>query len=180
MSEEFVSRIISLRADIDNESAGDVIDKILFINELDSEIPVDERLPIHLHIQSGGGCCADGYALVDIIETSETPIYTYCDGYVDSTATDIYLAGDKRYVYPHSTFLFHATKMAITESQHLSKLMSSVDYAKHINEFGKQMLRDKTKFDEDIIELIYGGAEDFTFYAEEALNCGIATDMICK
>ena len=55
-----------------------------------------------------------------------------------------------------------------------------MDYIERINEFGKQTLREKTMFDEDMIENMYTSTDDFTFYAEDAINHGIATDMICK
>ena len=47
------------------------------------------------------------WALIDIIENSKTPIYTYCTGYAMSAGFNIFLAGHKRYATKHATFLYH-------------------------------------------------------------------------
>ena len=47
------------------------------------------------------------WGLIDVIQNSKTPVYTYCTGYAMSAAFKIFLAGHKRYCYKHSTFMYH-------------------------------------------------------------------------
>ena len=47
------------------------------------------------------------FNVVDIIERSPTPIYTYIDGYAASAATLISIAGHKRFMGKHSLMLLH-------------------------------------------------------------------------
>tara|TARA_B100001094_G_scaffold305886_1_gene336116 strand:- start:8043 stop:8663 length:621 start_codon:yes stop_codon:yes gene_type:complete len=70
------------------------------------ELSTDSN-PIHLHIQSLGGELMPTFNVVDIIERSPTPIYTYIDGYAASAATLISIAGHKRFMGKHSLMLLH-------------------------------------------------------------------------
>ena len=47
------------------------------------------------------------FNVVDVIERSPTPIYTYIDGYAASAATLISIAGHKRFMGKHSLMLLH-------------------------------------------------------------------------
>lgn len=104
-------RIIYLSSDVSNSSISDVSEKILSYNEQDRKgMDTYKKYvikPIHLYIQSFGGSVYDMWALIDIIESSETPIITYCAGYCMSAAADIFLAGHYRYMYKHAYIMIH-------------------------------------------------------------------------
>ena len=64
--------------------------------------------PIKLFISSAGG---DDYAmweLIDLIGFINSPVDTYAIGLCASAAAALYLAGRKRYAFPHSYFMIHA------------------------------------------------------------------------
>ena len=91
---------IFLADNIDNESAGKLMWDILYLiredKEQDKKILCYNREPIKLYINSYGGSIDDMWGLIDIILASKTPIYTYCLGYAQSAAFNIFLAGHKK------------------------------------------------------------------------------------
>ena len=167
-----IDKILCLRGDIDTTTTGKIMDSIIAINEDDEDLE-----PIHLYIQSDGGVAMDGYSLVDIIMTSKVPVYTYCNSYVSSSALDIYLAGVKRFVYPHSRFLIHGIKSSF-DNINLPNIKSSLTNIETREQFGKDMLLSRTKFTEEEINFMYDEKVDKWLGYEEALKYGIATDLI--
>jgi ATP-dependent Clp protease protease subunit len=99
-------RIITLNSTIDSKNISSINYRILCINDDDKYID-GIREPIRLHISSYGGTTYDMNSLIDIIETSKTPIYTYCDGYCMSAAAVIFVCGHKRFIYNNSVIMFH-------------------------------------------------------------------------
>lgn len=49
----------------------------------------------------------DMWMLIDTILSSKIPVHTYCNGYAMSAAFQIFLAGHKRFVGKHATFMYH-------------------------------------------------------------------------
>ena len=104
-------RNILLSEDITASSVKNIIEKIIDINSDDDDKEEDyknfERKPIKLFINSFGGSCYDGLALIDIIKQSKTPVHTISIGSSMSMGLWIYLAGHKRYVGEHATLMWH-------------------------------------------------------------------------
>ena len=70
-------------------------------------IPIEDRRPIRLYINSPGGDVTEGFALVSAIELSKTPIWTINMGEWCSMAFLIGITGHKRLSLPNMTFLMH-------------------------------------------------------------------------
>lgn len=105
--EDNLDRRIYLNAEI-NESAVDVIVyQIMRCNRLDRDIDIEDREPIRLYINSPGGSVIDGFSLIDCIKLSKTPVYTINLGMCFSMALLVFMAGHKRFSFPHSEFLLH-------------------------------------------------------------------------
>ena len=165
-------RILSLRGDVEISTVGRIMDEIIAINEEDNK-----EEPIHLYIQSDGGVAMDAYSLVDLMLTSEIPIYTYCNSYVSSSALDIYLCGQKRFVYPHSRFLIHGVKSSFDNAT-LPGIKSNLENIETIEMFGKDMLIARTNLTSNQIEKLYSKNRDIWVGYDDALKYGIATDFI--
>ena len=93
--------------DYDMSMATQLVDNILAFNREDRDIPVTERKPIRLYINSPGGDITDGFAVVSAIKLSKTPIYTVNIGRWASMAFLIGITGHKRFSLPNMTFLMH-------------------------------------------------------------------------
>jgi len=89
---------------------------ILQINAEDRGIPVEDRQPILIYIISEGGDVDSGFELIDVIECSETPVYTINIGYQYSMGFLIGLAGHKRYATKNAKFLMHDGSKVIWDS----------------------------------------------------------------
>ena len=99
-----LSRIITV-SDIDPITINGVIQDIYEINTEDAKRQIVE--PIKLIINSLGGEVYSGLALVDVIDSSQTPIHTICHGSAMSMALIIYAAGHHRLASKYATFMYH-------------------------------------------------------------------------
>lgn len=177
-----LNRILSLRGEIEADKVGPIIDQILLINKEDEDAGLVEesaeyRQPIHLHIQSGGGDVLDSFALADVMITSYTPIYTYCDGYVESAAMNVYLAGSKRFVYPHSRFLIHNMRTTL-ENKTNSNIHEYVEYLNDLELYEIDFLRRGTKISHSEITNIIQHNIEYLFGSAKAIELGVATQDI--
>ena len=84
---------------------------IRFWNLVDTEsgTSLSEREPIKLYINSIGGSLDAAITIMNSIQISKTPVYTFNIGSVHKESFLIYMAGHKRYTYIDSTFMFTDT-----------------------------------------------------------------------
>ena len=72
---------------------GDAIEHIIRIyNIIDKNIPIEERKPIKLFINSGGGEITASYEIIDAIRLSKTPVYTINMCWAGSAALEVFHA----------------------------------------------------------------------------------------
>ena len=88
-------------------TAAQIAQLIFEFNAEDKELPLDQRRPIKLFINSPGGDVAEGFPLVAAIELSKTPVYTVNIGEWNSMAFLIGITGHKRFALPYTKFLLH-------------------------------------------------------------------------
>lgn len=100
-------RILYLDFDI-NDALVDYSRRIIRWNRQDRDIPVEERKPIKLLINSYGGSLDSCLHFIDTLLLSKTPVYTYNVGVAMSAGFYIMLAGSKRFAYPNAQFLIHS------------------------------------------------------------------------
>jgi len=95
---------------VDDEITGNLLDLVKMIircNKEDKDIPVAERRPIRVFIDSPGGDITSLWTTIKTIELSKTPIHTinYCGCH--SAAADLLAAGHKRFALPGTTAMIH-------------------------------------------------------------------------
>ena len=95
--------------DIGDNTGTDVEGYIRYWNQIDerNNVPIEERKPIKIYIDSCGGSLVATLTIIDAIKLSKTPIITICTGSAYSGGFFTFICGDKRIAYPHSSFLFH-------------------------------------------------------------------------
>ena len=106
-AEDLEDRRLYLNGEIDENVIDNIVYHIMRYNRIDQGVPISERKPIILYINSPGGSVVDGYGVIDTILLSETPVYTVNVALCASMGFLIYLAGARRYSMPHSEFLMH-------------------------------------------------------------------------
>lgn len=122
-------------------------------------VPLDKRRPIRLLIHNYGGDLDYMWGLIDMIETSSTPIYTYDVGRAASAASLIFMAGHKRFMLPHSTVLIHegsasmsgdATKVLDATDSYRKELKKMKDYIQARTRIPSKLLNKKRNNDWEI------------------------------
>ena len=113
-----------------------LVEMIINFNRIDHDIPVEEREPIRLYINSPGGDLVEGMALLSAIELSKTPIYTINVGQWSSMAFLIGIAGHKRLSLPNAMFLMHDGTSGAFGST--SKVQDQIEFEKR---FEKEVVK---------------------------------------
>lgn len=112
-------RIIFLYSSIDEDSAKEINEAIYRVNIYDDKkekkVVGYERKPIQIHINSYGGSVYDGFAIVNGIELSKTPVYTVASGACMSMGLIILLAGHKKYMHPNATLMYHEISSGVAQ-----------------------------------------------------------------
>lgn len=109
-----------------------IVQLIFEFNAEDKEIPVDQRRPIKLFINSPGGDIAEGFPLVAAIELSKTPVYTINMGEWCSMAFLIGITGHKRFALPYTKFLLHEGSLLAGGST--NKVQDRVEFDKRFTQ----------------------------------------------
>jgi ATP-dependent Clp protease protease subunit len=94
------ARIVEVN-DIDECSVHDVARAVRLFEKL------SKKDPITVVVSSFGGDVYTGLRIYDVLKDCSCPIITIGEGKVMSMGTIVYLAGDKRYALPNTTFMFH-------------------------------------------------------------------------
>lgn len=173
-------RILYLSGDIDNCSVGETCKQLLSIIDIDRKGTEKYRhydlKPIQLYVQSFGGSVNDMWALIDIIESSPTPIITYCSGYCMSAAALIFLAGHLRCMYKHSSIMFHQMTVGM-----VSKINDVHVTQEQMDEMHKDMvkyIKKHTKLKKKFFKKFNDQKEDVYLSPKKCLKYGICDEII--
>ncbi len=109
-------------SELNDQSAFQLASNLIFLM---NNLPHSES--INLHIQSHGGSLLPTLSVVDLIRTSDIPIYTHIEGYAASAATLLSVVGQKRFITKNSVMLIHQLKMRTDGPKYSDILDSSVN-----------------------------------------------------
>ena len=156
---------------------GDNIDMyIRYWNMKDEEagIPVEERQPIKVYIDSNGRCLDDTLTMIDAISMSKTPVWTICTGNAYSGGFFTFIAGHKRIAYPMSSFMFHegSTNSGTVDA---GKFRNYADFYSRQMELLKKVTLKYTKISEEDYE--HHRKDDWWFFAEEGIQYGFVDEI---
>lgn len=174
----FTNRSLYLCSEITHDHAIAFSDAIRFWNAVDEadEIPIEERSPIKIYIDSPGGDLDATFSIVDSILLSETPVWTITIGSGDSGGFFVGISGHKRIGYPHSSYLFHEGSCQNEGDAH--KYLQQVDFYKKKLAMLKKLTLKNTKITED--EYKKHRKDDLWFTAEDALQKGVIDEIATK
>ena len=171
--EDLEDRVYQLVGEVD-EGLLDFSRHVIRWNREDKGKPVEERKPIKLFFFSPGGSLDINYSVIDIIRLSKTPIIGINMGVCCSAAAYIYLACHKRYMLPHSYFVFHqgSSQMSGTYGEVVAIM---TDYQNQIAELSSFMEERTTYTSEEITDNI---VTEWYVREEEALEKGVCHEVI--
>ena len=133
--------------------------------------------PIKLLINSPGGSVEDGQVVVDSILTSKAPIITVALGKAMSAAFDIFLAGDKRVVYPNTVLMMHSGSSRF-ETQTLPQLNQEADLHRRYFDRWSSWYASRTKVDQKEWLRMLSTGLNYYYFPEEALKAGLVHEII--
>lgn len=158
---------------------GAEIDQVIrFWNRQDNkyEIPIEERKPIKLYIDSSGGSLTDTFSIIDSISLSKTPVWTIVTGCAYSGGFFIAITGHDRYAYPTASYLFHEGSTG--QSSDANKFRNFADF------YNTQLsqLKNITILNTDISAEEYEKhiKDDWWLTAEEAQKLGICDHILME
>jgi ATP-dependent Clp protease protease subunit len=168
-----ISRIITL-GDIETEVVNDIIHSIYEINEEDIKKQTAE--PIKLIINSAGGEIYSGLALIDVINTSLTPIYTICHGSAMSMGLIVFAAGHHRTASPNATFMYHEAMYGLEGKTAYHK--QEIKEANRIDKICDDYLLSKTKLTQKLLDNVKNTQAEWYFDAKIALKYGVVSEIV--
>ena len=143
-------------------------------NREDKGIPVEERKPIKLFINSDGGYVDTVMNVINIIEVSKTPVYTIGLGRVYSAGGLLLMAGHKRYIFKDTACLIHDGSSAAFGN--IGKLIDSLEFTRKRESKMKDYILSRTKITEAEYDDNY--RKDWFIFANEMISYGIADEII--
>jgi ATP-dependent Clp protease protease subunit len=168
------SRILSI-GDIEVDNVNEIIEVIYDINEED--IKKSQKDPIKLIVNSPGGDVYHGFALVDVISNSATPIYTICHGMAMSAALIVYAAGHKRFASKRATFMYHEMAWAMPQEKlqlHLQEAKEGERMWKIYDDF----LLSRTNFTVKQLNEIKKTRGEWYFDVKTAMKYGLVDELL--
>ncbi|MEC3906668.1 ATP-dependent Clp protease proteolytic subunit [Tamlana sp. 2201CG12-4] len=96
------ARKVFLWGQVDDKSAKHVIDRLLYLDALETK-------DIHLYINSPGGYVTSGFAMYDCIKSLKSDVSTICTGLAASMGSILLSVGTKgkRFIQPHARVMIH-------------------------------------------------------------------------
>ncbi len=133
---------------------------------------------VYLLLSTPGGNVMNGLNIYNVLLGMPFELITHNVGNVDSIGNAIFLAGNKRYACPHSTFMFHGVGFDLKnhtgrlEEKNLKESLASIltDH-KRIG----SIITERTKLDEKVVASLFSEAQ--TKDATYAVSTGIVHEV---
>lgn len=160
--------------DVVGEETLNIVKMIVRCNREDKDMPVEQRKPIKIMIDSPGGEVQTMYAVIKAIEMSKTPVYTivYCNAM--SAAAEILAAGHKRYAMPGTCIMVHSGGVGYSGT--VEQVESQKKYTDSLNKKTTETFLKNTKIDAKTLKK--KGASDWFMSEDEALEYGIIDEIV--
>ena len=172
--EDVQNRIYWLTGEIGEETL-DLVQYITRWNREDKGKPIEERQPIRIIIDCGGGSLSVSETLSNIIKMSKTPIYSIALGFVASGASVVHLSCHKKYALPNTVFVLHKGSCNGVSGTYDEIVSFARDYEKQI-EMLMEFYIENTKYTEEEIE--ENIQTDWYIRMDEAIDKGLVDEMI--
>lgn len=147
---------------------------ILRYNKEDKDIPVEERKPIKIFINSPGGDLDSTLAFIGLMNISKTPIWTIDACWAYSAAGLILMAGHKRYALPNTECLIHSGSGQIGGSY--EQTTEQMKNYKYLVDKMRDFILSKTKIDQKLFKK--NSQKDWYIYDNDMLELGIVDEII--
>lgn len=166
-------RVYRVNHDITEDDL-DLVDLILRCNKEDKDIPVEKRTPIKVYISTCGGDVVTLWTLIQVIQTSKTPVWTINISFAYSAGAELLTAGHKRLALKGTQTMFHRGSCFFGGEQGVVESTK-----KHFDSLEKKLtefLMNHTKIDPKFYKK--KASSDIYMDEEEALKNGVIDEIV--
>ena len=156
------------------ETLFEISKRIIAINREDKEVPVEQRKPIKIFIDSPGGILETTLAFLGLVELSKTPIWTINAGQAYSAAGLILMSGHKRFAMPNSQALIHSGSGSVGGTY--EQTTEQMKNYKQLVDKMKDFIFSKTKIDTKLFNK--NKSRDWFFTTAEMLQHGLVDKIV--
>ena len=143
-------------------------------NREDRDIPVEERKPIKIWINSDGGDTNVTLFLANVIALSKTPIITIGMGRSYSSGGLLLMAGHKRLIFDSTSVLIHdGSSGAIGDT---GKVIDNLEFTKEMEVRVRDFILKHTQIPAELLDKNY--RRDWFLFSEDVIKYGIAEKII--
>lgn len=165
---------------VSEDSIRKVVEAIININLYDEEQKEKDSeykaQPIKLIVNTFGGSVYDANMLVGIMESSETPIYTYCYGKAMSAGFLIFSAGHKRFASNWATFMYHDMSVGIHGT--IEGMKNDFEWYVKLRDQIDEYLLEVTNLPKEMMDYKKEREKDWYMTSREAFNYGLVDEII--
>lgn len=160
--------------DVINDCMIDISLYIFKWNKEDAELPVDDRKPIKIFINSNGGDVNVTLFTASVIALSKTPVITIGMGRAYSSGGLLLMAGHKRLIFDTTSILIHdGSTGAIGDT---GKVLDNLEFTKESEERVMNFILSHTKIPKELMKENY--RRDWFMFSDDAIKYGIADKII--
>ncbi len=173
IEDEFLSgREVFLTKEVNAETANELIKQLMYLERTDS------GKEIILYINTPGGDVMSGIAVYDYIRLMKSPVKTVCIGTAASMGAILFLAGETRQMLPHTRVMIHDPSYGRNDigGRKPHEIQRELDSLNRTRTVLAEIIAERTG--KDIEEIYTLTADDSYFYAEEAVEFGLATEIM--
>ena len=152
----------------------DLQKSIININIADKDIPVDERKPIIIYIDTPGGLLAETMSVSSTIIMSKTPVITVNMAEAYSGGALLLLAGHKRYAMPYAKAMLHTGSGGVSGTFEQTE-QAQKNYKKQVDEMGVYIL-ERSGMDEKLYKK--NKSKDWYLDAKEQVSAGLVHAIV--
>lgn len=154
----------------------DVVDEESSVKLIKSLYALDtmNHNPIMLYLNTPGGHCSDGLAIIDAMRTIESPVVTVITNEVCSMGGHISVAGNKRVCYESSVFMAH--DMSSYVEDYSLKIHDRAKFLEKYYSILEKNLKKYTKLTPTDLKKARVG--ELWLFADEMLDKGIVDEII--
>lgn len=143
-------------------------------NKEDQGIPVEDRKPIKVWINTDGGDTNVTLFTASVIALSKTPVITIGMGRSYSSGGLLLMAGHKRLIFDSTSVLIHdGSTGAIGDT---GKVIDNLEFTKEMEARVKEFILNHTSIPEDLLDKNY--RRDWFLFSEDVIKYGIADKII--
>ncbi len=166
------NRKIFLTDEINSSTADELLKSLMALNAESDEA-------IELYINSPGGECFSGLAIIDYIKIMKAPLTTICTGIAASMAGLLFLSGDRREMFKSTRLMLHDPSWSNGKNiggMKPHQLQQEVDKLMEVrSELAAIIASVSGKTMEEVYEVT---KDDSFFTATQALEWNLATNII--